>query len=144
MEEIKQRIPLPSHLLFILKECKYNVQQRHSTKQWRAAEQKRWSCRGGGWVGRGLCTERRGQGLRVSQRMSNQTSAPGVLVTAKCLRWITVWSSKSRPFLDRGVVSLSLQDDPRMIWIILPLSDGRWMRFQLGMLGGVAKLSSFR
>lgn len=79
---------LPSHLLFILKECKYNVQQRHSTKQWRAAEQKRWSWRGGG--GR-LCTERRGLGLRVSQRPSNQTSAPGVSAPAKCLRLITVW-----------------------------------------------------
>lgn len=74
--------------LFISKECKYNVQQRHSTKQWRAAEQKRWSCWGGGGGG-GRCTERRGLGLRISQRSSNQTSAPGA--SAKCLRLITVW-----------------------------------------------------
>lgn len=32
----------------------------------------------------GLCTERRGLGLRVSQRPSNQTSAPGVSALAKC------------------------------------------------------------
>lgn len=70
--------------LFILKDCKYNVQQRHSTKQWRAAEQKRWSCWGRG----GLCTERSELGLSVSQRSSNHMSTPGA--TAKCLWWITL------------------------------------------------------
>lgn len=59
--------------LFIWKECKYNVQQRHSTKQWRAEEMKLLSEEEEGAVQRG-----EGQVLRVNQRSSNQTSAPGV------------------------------------------------------------------
>lgn len=31
-----------SFSLLIPRECKYNVQQRHGTKRWRAAEQERW------------------------------------------------------------------------------------------------------
>lgn len=79
--------------LLILKECKYDVQQRHSIKQWRVSEQKRWSC----WRGGGLCTKRSGLALRVIQRSSNEPSASA---TARCLPWIcllllragTVWT----------------------------------------------------
>lgn len=75
MEEIPFKSSFFLSSLFIWKECKYNVQQRHSTKQWRAEEMKLLSEEEEeeGAVQRG-----EGQVLRVNQRSSNQSSAPGV------------------------------------------------------------------
>ena len=79
-KDIWKRFPSNLFLssLFIWKECKYNVQQRHSTKQWRAEEMKLLSEEEEEEEEEGAVQRGEGQVLRVNQRPSNQTSAPGV------------------------------------------------------------------